>query len=277
MRPWILVGLAACSPGGKDVPPAQHHEEARHSIDVTVHGAPVSIRGLEIARGAKHSVELGYRLESKDRALRVPAEITCRVHGFNLVYPASDAGKVAGPRLTGLWRPDPFDEDGEPCQIDFLRDGGVIASACVHGLEVSDGACASWPSPDSALLASHEVDLAHAVLEFREDAAVVTGVYTLLAALPAGERVAAQLSCEDSAGPIVGETALPFIPLERMRVGSSAFGPVAILLDRKPRPLAACDFRILTRPASAGGTRETIHAQYCLTTAAVRVGRCAPN
>lgn len=278
MKPAVLLLLVACSQERHEPPPASHPVTARTSIDVTVQGrAPVSIRGVEISRTG-NGLELGYRVEASDRTLSVPGEIMCRVHGYNLVYPATASGKVAGPRLTGLFKPDPFSESPALCEISFRFEGRRIAAACFHDGELTDGACpeGSFPPPDST--GQSGVTLEHAALELREDAAVVTGIYTLVTPLPAGHRLAAHISCDDAAGTIVGEAGFAFVPLDRLAAGSSVYGPVAILLDRKPKQLAACDLRLLSRATEArAGTPEQEHAHYCLTTAAVRVGRCTPN
>ena len=277
--------LVACSQERNEPPPASHPVTTRTSIDVTVHGAPVSIRGLELVPSGK-SLELGYRVEASNNALSVPGEIMCRVHGYNLVYPATTSGKVAGPRLTGLFKPDPFSEAPTLCEISFRLDQRRIGAACFHDGELTDGACpeGSFPPPPpdqgalSALVGRVGVTLEHAALELREDAAVVTAIYTLVTPLPAGHRLAAHISCDDAAGPIVGEAGFAFVPLDRLPAGSSVYGPVAILLDRKPAQLAACDLRFLSRATDArSGSSEQEHAHYCVTTAAIRVGRCTAN
>lgn len=233
----------------------------------------MSIRGVEVVPSG-NALELSYRIESPDKTLSVPGEMMCRVHGYNLVYPATTSGKTAGPRLTGLFKPDPFGETPARCEVSFRLAGRRIAAACFQGGDLTDGSCpaGSFPPPDAG---GAGVTLEHAALELREDAAVVTGIYTLVSPLPERHRLAAQISCDDAAGPIVGEAALPFVPVEELPAGASVYGPVAMLLDRKPVPLAACDFRLLSRDPR--GSSEVEHAHYCLTTAAVRVGRCTPN
>lgn len=271
MRPWLILVAAACSPSREQPPPPSHQPEPRHSIDVTVRDAPVAIRGVELTPGPKHSLELGYRLEAQDKSVSIPGEIMCRVQGYNLVYPAATTTQVAGARLTGVWRPDPFSEEPEICQVDWWLKRTRVAAACYAHGKLVDGACPgdtfTWDDNDGI----HAIQLSHAKLEFREGAAVMTGVFTVVDRVP--EHHVARISCGDSGGPIVGEAAMPLLPLDRIGGGASVFGPVAILLDRSPRPLAACTFTIV----AAGGKGEVALAEYCATTEAVRLGRCDGN
>ncbi|HTL36382.1 MAG TPA: hypothetical protein VL326_24785 [Kofleriaceae bacterium] len=301
MRPWVLLALAACSPS-REQPPAAHHEgsgsASRHSIDLTVQYARISIRGVEIARSGKN-LELGYRIEGTPDAV-VPAEILCRVHGYNLIYPRTTSGKGPGPRLTALFKPDPFDDVPQICEVRFtLVSGGVpsnitnpdrvfaapspspIARACFRDELLVDGACPedSFPVAEKTnidlLQGRPDIQVEHGKLELGDDAAVLTAMFTKHDIASQG-RYAVHLSCADAGGPIVGEAAFAILPLDRMEAGTSVYGPVPILLDRKPKPLAACDLRIISR-ATQGPPNERAHAEYCVTTAAIRVGRCTPN
>jgi hypothetical protein len=254
--------------------------EARHSIDVAVSGANVSIRGVELRPSprARGVFELGYRFETIDKTTIVPAEITCRVGGYNLVYPSSDEGKVQGRRLTALYRPDPFvNEVPEACEIRFwLGRERVIAHACYRGGELSDGACPAATFGAPPRTTEYSVELTRAALELRHGTALVSGIFTRFAPLAAGRRFATQIRCEDQQGVATGEGELAFLPLERISPGSSIYGPAAIFLDRTPDPTAQCELRIVSRAADGPPTEE-IHGRYCLTTGAVRAGDCSQN
>ena len=281
MKPWLLVALAACSPSREDVPAAQRRTESRKSIDIKMPpGLLFSVRGVEIARGPKHSLELTYRVESSDPKLELPGEITCRIQGFNLVYPMTATGKIPGPRLTSLWRPDPFAEDPEHCQIDWLMNEATYASACYRGGELVTGACPPGSFPKRTedelkknLAGAFVVDLVHATFSVHEGAATTSGIFTILERLQDGHRIIAQLACDDSRGPIRGETGMPLVPLERISVGASVYGPAAILLDRTPADGAPCVFRLVSR-GSSGPPHEKELAKYCVTAGSPTVLTC---
>jgi hypothetical protein len=250
--------------------------EARQSIDVVVRDAPVSIRGVELIRSPRAGgFELGYRIESTDKTVVVPAEITCRVGGFNVVYPSGDEGKVPGRRLAALYRADPFTEAPEVCEIQFsLGRERVIAAACYRGGVLSDGACAEGTFPSPPRTTEFSIELTRAALELRHGTALVSGLFTRFAPLASGRRFATQIRCEDEHGVATGEGELSFLPLERISTGSSIYGPAAIFLDRTPDAGAQCQLRIVSRAAD-GPASEEIHARYCLTTGSVRAGDCA--
>lgn len=252
--------------------------ESRHSIDVTVKGAPLSIRGVELVPSphAANVLELGYRIEAHDASLQVPAQIRCRVGGYNLVYPAGGPAKVVGPRLAALYRADPFTDQPRACQVDFFAGGRLIAAACYIDGVLRDGACAADTFPSPPRTTTFAVELARASLELRHGTALVSGVFTLFEPLAAGRRFATQIRCEDAAGSATGEGELAFLPLEQIPVGASVYGPVAMFLDRTPDPSATCDLRIVSR-ATSGAPTEHVHARYCLTTGAVRAGECSQN
>ena len=281
MKPWWLVLVVACS-RDRDAPrelpePAPRGSESRHSIDVTVTGAPLSIRGVELAPARAGGVfELGYRIEARDKTLQVPAQIMCRVGGYNVVYPSGDEGKVVGPRLAALYRPDPFKEQAKACEVEFLLGDRQIAAACYRDGELVDGACSAETFAPPARKTTFSVELAHASLELRHGTALVSGLFTLAEALAPNRKFAAQIHCEDATGVASGEGDLAFLPLDRLRAGASMYGPVAIFLDRAAEPTAACDVRIVSR-ATDGMPTEQVHARYCMTTGAVRAGECSQN
>jgi hypothetical protein len=275
------VALAACSPSREDVPPPQRRVEPRQSIDIQMPAtAPFSIRGVEVARGPNHSLELGYRLEAASSSLNIPGELTCRVQGFNLVYPAAATGKVPGPRLTGLWRPDPFAADPEVCQIDWLLNDASYASACFRGGELVTGACPAGSFPPrtedelkTSLAGKFMVDLVHATFAVRDGSATVSGVFTKLDRFAEGHRILAQLSCHDPAGRISGEASMPLVPLERLVVGASVFGPAAFLLERTPADGANCVFRLVSRAVKDPSVEKEL-AKYCVAAGTSTVLTC---
>ena len=255
---------------------------SRRSIDVTVEGAPISIRGVELAPTATLGVlELGYRVEARAAGAKptVPGRIMCRLADYNVVYPASSEGKQPGPRLTSQFRPDPFAEAPRTCEVVFWVDDRRVAAACYQDGELSDGACptGSFPPPPAPTGGPTDgIHLTRANLELRADAAVVTALYTLAEPLHASRRFAGKIKCEDSRGTASGEGALTFLPLDRIPVGASVFGPLALFLDRTPEPTASCELALVSR-STTGAAAEEIHAKYCLTTSAVQVGPCAAN
>lgn len=277
VKPFWLVLLVACS--REQAEPRDQvrptHTASRRSIDVTVKDAPLSIRGVELTPSPRSPgvLELGYRVESRDASVRVPARIMCRVSGYNVIYPSGSEGKVAGPRLAALYRPDPFNEPADACEVTFLLHDQPIAAACYRDGELVDGACPAGTFPPPPRATSFSVEIARAALELRHGTALVSGLFTLAEPLAAGRRFATQIRCEDDAGVATGEGELAFLPLDRIPVGASVYGPVAIFLDRTPEPSATCELRIVSRAIEASPT-EQIHARYCLTTGAVRAGPC---
>jgi hypothetical protein len=280
VKPWWLVVLVACSSERSEPPPrpAPPLGEGRHSVDLTVSGAPLSIRGVEIAPWPKSPgvLELGYRVEARDRSLQVPARITCHVGGYNVVYPSGGEGKVAGPRLAALYRPDPFSETASACEIVFSLGERPIAHACYQGGALRDGACPADAFPPPRRTTQGSVELTRASLELRHGTAIVSGLFTLFEPLAPDRRFATQIQCDDSTGTASGEGELAFLPLDRIPAGSSVYGPVAIFLDRTPEPTASCELRIVSR-ATSGAPTEQVHARYCMTTGAVRAGACSQN
>jgi len=277
MRPWVLVALTACSPREEPAP----KQRPPHSIDiptVTGAGAPFSLREVEVVRGPNHSLELGYRVETADKTLEVPGEFTCRVQGFNLVYPATARGKLGGPQRTGSWRPDPFAEDPEVCQIDWRSNNAGYASACYRAGELSPRGCSPGTFPPRTedelktnLAGKFAVDLVHASFELRAGAAIITGIFTVLERLAEDHRIVATISCDE--GQAASEAALPLIPLERLAVGSSVYGPATILLDHMPADGALCTFRLVSRPTK-GPRDERELAKYCVTAGTPTVLTC---
>ena len=261
----------------------------KRSIDVAVDGAvtggPVAIRGVEVTPGKREGdLEVGYRVDAPASSVRVPARVMCRVGGRNVVYPDDATGKVAGPRLTSVFRPDPFREPVGTCEIVFsLRDAEhgtdrPIARACWDAGALRDGPCAATAFAPPSLAASGSVALERASLELHDATAVVTALYTLVEALPAGRRFAAAIACKDTAGVTSGEGALAFVPLDTVPVGASIYGPLTVVLERTPAADASCDVRLVSRAtsgATSGATTgEQTHARYCITARAVRPGPC---
>jgi hypothetical protein len=294
VKPWLVIALVGCG-NERDVqrepPPAQSEGRSfessgsdgqrgtaaavRRSIDLRVEGAPVSIRGVELVPSSRERgvVELGYRAEAKAPSLQVPAQIMCRVGGFNIVYPASGDGKVSGPRLATLFRPDPFSEPVEACEVAFFVDRTQIATACFRDGALADGACPPGTFPPPPLRTTFAVELTRPALELRHGTALVSGLFTLARPLDEGRRFATQIRCQDDAGVATGEGELAFLPLDSIPVGASVYGPVAMFLDRTPSLDATCELRVVSR-ALAGLPTEQVHARYCLTTGAVRAGAC---
>jgi hypothetical protein len=277
VKPYWFVLVIACSREQAEprerVPPAQ--PASRKSIDVTVKDAPLSIRGVELAASPRSPgvLELGYRIESRDKTVQVPARIMCRVSGYNIVYPSSNEGKVAGPRLAALYRPDPFSEPADACEVVFSLHDRPIAAACYREGELADGACPAGTFPPPPRATTFSVEIVRASLELRQGTALVSGLFTLVEPLDSGRRFATQIRCEDAAGVASGEGELAFLPLDRIPVGASVYGPVAIFLDRTPDANATCELRVVSRAIEVSPT-EHVHARYCLTTGAVRTGPC---
>jgi hypothetical protein len=86
-----------------------------------------------------------------------------------------------------------------------------------------------------------------------------------------GHRIVAQLFC--NAGRITGEAGMPLVPLERLAVGASVYGPAAILLERTPSDGAPCVFRLVSR-AAQGPPNEKELAKYCVTAGTPTVLTC---
>lgn len=277
MKPWFLLVVAACSREHDAPGQAPVRVESRHSIDVTVTaGTPLSIRGVELTPSPREPgvLTLGYRIDARDPGAAVPARILCRVGGYNVVYPTTDEDKLPGRRLATLFRPDPFAEPVQACEVTFFRGDAAIASACYQAGVLADGACPK----DTFTLPPHatkfSVELTRAALELRHGTAIVSGLFTVFEPLAAGRRFATQLRCEDPAGTASGEGELAFLPLDRLPAGASMYGPVAIFLDRTPAETASCELRVISR-ATTGSPTEQIHAQYCLTTHAFGPGDCS--
>lgn len=250
----------------------------RQSIDVSSLGAPLHIRGLEVAPQPGGRLAVSYRVDASGPAL-VPARTMCRVGDRNVVYPMSASGKVAGPRLSSVYRPEPFAETPAVCQIDFLyapteqTRWQPAGHACWQGGVLRDGACplASFPPPELATAGA--VVLERTALELHDSSATVTALFTLAQPITDDRRFAAAIRCSDPAGEIAGEAALTFVPLGEIPVGASVFGPITFPLERTPAPDARCVLDILSRSVG-GSSGDRIHAQYCVTTHSVRVGRC---
>ncbi len=278
MKPYWLVLVLACS--REQAEPREHTSptktDARRSIDVTVTDVPLSIRGVELSPVPRSPgvLELGYRVESRDSSVQVPARIMCHVAGYNVVYPSGSEGKVTGRRLAALYRPDPFSEAASVCEVSFFLGARTIASACYRDGELRDGACPAEAFPAPQRTTTLSVELTRGSLELRHGTALVSGLFTRVEPLAPGRRFAAQIRCEDADGVASGEGDLAFLPLDQIPVGASVYGPVAIFLDRTPHASASCELRIVSRPVE-GSPVEQIHARYCMTTGAVRAGSCA--
>jgi hypothetical protein len=281
---WVVV-VVACSPT-RDEPrevrePAPRGSEARHSIDISVKDAPLSIRGVELTPSprAPGGFELGYRIEARDKSLQVPARIMCRVGGYNVVYPVGSEPKPVGPRLAALYRPDPFTERAQACEVEFLLGERRIGAACFRDGAIADGACSSETFGPPPRQTTFTVELAHASLELRHGTALVSGLFTLVEPLAPKRKFAAQIRCEDAAGVASGEGELAFLPLDQLRAGTSMYGPVAIFLDRTAAADATCELHVVSRAtdnrAPPGAPTEQLHARYCMTTGAVRAGDCS--
>jgi hypothetical protein len=280
---WIVVGVVAACSRDSDEPrevrePAPRGSESRRSIDVSVHDAPLSIRGVELTPSprSRGGLELGYRIEARDRSLQVPAQIMCRVGGYNVVYPSGDEGKVVGPRLAALYRPDPFNEQAKACEVAFLLADRRIAAACYRDGVLFDGPCGADTFPPPPRKTAFSVELAHGSLELRHGTALVSGLFSVFEPIARNRRYATQIRCEDDSGVASGEGELAFLPLDRISAGASMYGPVAIFLDRTAQPNATCELRLISR-AIDGPPTEQLHARYCMTTGAVRAGDCSQN
>jgi hypothetical protein len=177
-----------------------------------------------------------------------------------------------------LWRPDPFAADPEVCQIDWLLGDTSHASACYRGGELATGPCPAGSFPPrtedelkTSLAGKFTVDLVQATFATRDGAATFSGVFTKLDRLVEGHRIVAQLFC--NAGRITGEAGMPLVPLERLAVGASVYGPAAILLERTPSDGAPCVFRLVSR-AAQGPPNEKELAKYCVTAGTPTVLTC---
>jgi hypothetical protein len=284
VRPLALVVLAgACSSADRDdraAPPATSVPSApRTSIDITVTGVPVSIRGVEAHARPDGDVEITYRVEAKDAGL-VPTLTMCRVAGRNVVYPMAPAGKVAGPRLSSLFRADPFNEPVSVCLITFVYMASEVAlsqvagSACFEAGTLRDGPCPPSSFPPPELPAAGAIVLEQSLLELRDNSAVVTALFSLTQPVERDRRLLATLRCEDPRGATTAEAGLPFVPLQEIPVGGSVYGPVTFALERTPAPEARCALQIVSRPVGDNPGGERVHAHYCLTKTTVRTGRC---
>jgi len=278
VKPYWLVLVIACSREREEPRQQPPRTESRHSIDLSVKDAPLSIRGVELTPWTRSPgvLELGYRVEAQDRTLQVPARIMCRVGGYNVVYPPGGEGKTSGPRLAALYRPDPFTEQPNACEIDFFLGERQIAAACYRDATLVDGACASgtFVPPSRAAGIAFSVELTRALLELRRGTALVSGLFTKFEPLAPNRRYATQIRCEDSVGSATGEGELAFLPLDSIPTGASVYGPVAMFLDRTAEPTATCELRIVSR-AVDGAPSEQIHGRYCMTTGAIRAGACS--
>jgi hypothetical protein len=291
VRPLAVVAALGCGSSERE-PPARGQPDplgaaaGKRSIDVSVDRAGVAIRGVEVTPGKREGeLEVGYRVDAT-AGVRVPARVMCRVAERNVVYPDDATGKVAGPRLTSVFRPDPFRDPVRTCEIVFSvrnAEDGVdrpIARACWDGGELRDGACPATAFAPPPVTASGSVALERASLELHDATAVVTALYTLVEPLPAGRQFAAAIACKDAAGTTSGEGALAFVPLDTIPVGASIYGPLTVVLERTPwtpSPDASCDVRLVSRATSRvvdGGAPEQTHARYCITARAVRAGPC---
>lgn len=283
MRPWFAVALVACSSGDHSDRPAPSPtvpSDPRSSIDITVKDLPVSIRGVEVRARPGGDLEITYRAEGPEAGALFPTLTVCRVGGRNLVYPVAAAGKVAGPRLTSLFRTDPFGEAASVCLISFLympSEGvasQIAGSACFDAGTLRDGPCASATFPPPELPTAGAVVLEQSLLELRDNSAVVTALFTLTQPVERQRRLLGTLSCDDPKGAITGEADLAFVPLDTISVGNSVYGPVTFALDRMPVADAQCAFQIVSRPVGEAPGGDRVLAQYCLTKTAVRTGRC---
>lgn len=299
VRPLAFVALAACGSGERAPAPGggsgassgdRIAPSGKRSIDVSIDravtGGAVAIRGVEITPGRREGeLEVGYRVDASS-SVRVPARVMCRVGGRNVVYPDTATGKIAGPRLTSMFRPEPFREPVRTCEIVFsLVDAEhgserMIARACWEADVLRDGSCAAamfappvFNAGAGSGTASGSVALERASLELHDSTAVVTALYTLVEALPAGRRFAAAIACKDAAGVTSGEGALAFVPLHTIPVGASIYGPLTVVLERTPAADASCDVRLVSRATTMGAPEQT-HARYCITSRAVRAGPC---
>lgn len=285
VRPLLLgIALAACRsertpPDPPAAPAPTGIDQPKRSIDITVIGAPVTIRGVELQPApAPGSLELGYRVDATGPAV-VPARIMCRVGERNLVYPASAVGKVAGPRLTSQFRADPFVETPGICEVAFLyapaehAELKVIARACFDSGVLRDGACPATSFAPPQLASAGAVVIERASLEMRDSTVVVTGLFTLTQPLERERRFLSTIRCADAKGTASGEGDLAFVPLATLPQHASVFGPLTIFVDRTPDPDARCTLTIASRSVT-GSVEERVHAQYCLTTRDVRAGGC---
>jgi hypothetical protein len=259
--------------------PAGPNAQQRHSIDVSAMGAPAKIRGLEVEARPAGRLAVSYRVDATGPAL-VPVRTMCRVGQRNVMYPMTASGKVAGPRLSSLYRPAPFSDAPAVCQLDFFYAPAEQARwqpagrACWRAGALRDGACpdASFPPPE--LASAGAVVLEQTALELHDSSATVTALFTLAQPVSDDRRFAAAIRCEDATGPVAGEAALTFVPLGEVPVGASVFGPITFALERTPTADARCVLDILSRSVAGGPSGDRIHAQYCVTTRSVRVGRC---
>ncbi len=237
------------------------------------------IRGVDVEPQPGGGLAVSYRVDATGPAL-VPARTMCRVGDRNVVYPMSASGKVAGPRLSSMYRADPFTDVPGVCQIEFFyapteqTRWQPAGRACWQGGALRDGACpdASFPPPELATAGA--VVLERTALELRDSSATVTALFTLTQPVADDRRFAAAIRCADPAGAIIGEAALTFVPLGDIPVGASVFGPITFALERTPARDAQCGLDILSRSLGEAPGGDRIHAQYCVTTRSVRVGRC---
>lgn len=281
--PWIVI-VVACGSDRDDratKPPAVGPGAvARRSIDVTpVPGAPVTVRGLEVELRPRGELDVTYRVDAKGGAI-VPARTMCRVGDRNVVYPMSTSGKVAGPRLSSVFRPAPFSDAASACEIVFFHAPdaqsrlAIAGRACFEAGKLRDGACggASFPAPQ--LPTAGAVVLERAAIELHDSSATVTALYTLAQPIGDDRKLAGTIACEDATGKVTGETALTFVPLEDVPVGASVFGPLTFPLERTPAPDAKCSVLIVSRTVGVAPGGERVLAQYCVTAHSVVVGRC---
>jgi hypothetical protein len=222
---------------------------------------------------------------------RLSIATTCRTHDVNLAFDEDrttqqqNIAEVVAEHhgeIRAVYHADPFHDPPQPCELalhyraDKNAPPVVVATACYHDDTVAVGACAPGTFPPVAeqgdLAISSTVETS-----FKPGVVGITGLFTLVKPLAAGEQLGSTWRCSDGKKVATSKPdadSVVFWTPGAMTAGTSAQGGLTSFLAGDAGEPSRCELTVVARAAKA---KPRPLGTFCIDkSGTVARGACAP-